>query len=81
MLTRLEKDAALPGLLSPREVEVLRLLARGKTNQQIAGALLVSVSTVKKHVCSVISKLRVSDRTQAIVKAVELSMVPRRRKG
>jgi DNA-binding NarL/FixJ family response regulator len=44
-------------------VEVLRLVARGQTNQQIAGNLLLSVSTVKKHVRQLISKLGVSDRT------------------
>ena len=70
------KEEVLPEVLSPREGEVLRLLAEGKTNQQIARELLVSVSTVKKHVHSIISKLEVSDRTQAIVKAVELGWDP-----
>jgi NarL family two-component system response regulator LiaR len=50
-------------------VEVLRLVARGYTNSQIAQSLFVSVSTVKKHVQRIIAKLRVSDRTQAAVKA------------
>jgi DNA-binding NarL/FixJ family response regulator len=65
------------GLLSARESEVLRLVARGYTNQQIARELLISVSTVKKHVRSVISKLGVSDRTQAAVRAVELGVLAR----
>jgi DNA-binding NarL/FixJ family response regulator len=69
------KNGALPGLLSPRETEVLRLAARGYTNQQIARELLISVSTVKKHLRSVISKLGVSDRTQAAVRAVELGVL------
>jgi NarL family two-component system response regulator LiaR len=69
------KNEAIPGLLSPRETEVLRLVARGYTNQQIARTLLISVSTVKKHVRSVISNLGVSDRTQAAVRAVELGML------
>jgi DNA-binding NarL/FixJ family response regulator len=62
------------GLLSPRELEVLRLMAQGKTNQQIAKDLLVSVSTTKKHVRRIISKLEVSDRTQAAVLALKLGV-------
>jgi DNA-binding NarL/FixJ family response regulator len=64
---------SLLGLLSARESEVLGLVSRGYTNQQIARKLLISVSTVKKHVRSVICKLGVSDRTQAAVCAVELA--------
>lgn len=60
--------------LSPREVEVLRLVAQGKTNGQIARELLISVSTVKKHVQQLITKLGVSDRTQAAVRAIELGL-------
>jgi DNA-binding NarL/FixJ family response regulator len=66
------KGESPPGLLSAREREVLGLVARGYTNQQIARKLLISVSTVKKHVRNVICKLGVSDRTQAAVRAVEL---------
>ncbi len=61
--------------LTPREVEVLRLLSRGQTNPQIAQNLLFSVSTVKAHVRSILSKLGVSDRTQAAVRAIEARMV------
>ena len=60
--------------LTPREVEVLRLLSRGQTNPQIAQNLLYSVSTVKAHVRSILSKLGVSDRTQAAVRAIEAGM-------
>ena len=70
------KEQMLPQALSPREGEVLGLMAQGHTNQQIARDLFISVSTVKKHVHSIISKLGVSDRTQAIVKAVELGWHP-----
>jgi DNA-binding NarL/FixJ family response regulator len=63
------------GSLSSREVEVLGLLARGYTNEQIAGELFLSTSTVKKHVHKVISKLGVSDRTQATVLALELGLL------
>ncbi|TCJ16679.1 response regulator transcription factor [Rubrobacter taiwanensis] len=60
--------------LTDEELEVLRLLARGYTNPQIARELLFSVSTVKARVRSVISKLGVSDRTQAAVCALELGL-------
>jgi DNA-binding NarL/FixJ family response regulator len=62
-------------LLSPREVEVLKLVARGRTNQQIAGALFISQSTVKKHVRRIVAKLGVSDRVQAAVRAVEAGLL------
>jgi DNA-binding NarL/FixJ family response regulator len=70
----LEESSVSEGL-TPREVDVLRLMAQGRTNRQIARELLISVSTVKKHAASVISKLGVSDRTQAAVRAVELGML------
>jgi DNA-binding NarL/FixJ family response regulator len=57
--------------LTPREVEVLKLLSQGQTNPQIAQNLLFSVSTVKAQVRSILSKLGVSDRTQAAVRALE----------
>ena len=61
--------------LSQREVEVLQLAARGQTNQQIAQKLLLSVSTVKKHLRRILSKLGVSDCTQAAIKALELGLL------
>jgi len=64
-----------PGLLTPREVEVLRLLARGQTNREIARELSIALSTVKNHVQHIITKLGVSDRTQAAVRAVELGVL------
>ena len=60
--------------LTHREVEVLKLLSRGQTNPQIARHLLFSVSTVKAHVRSILSKLDVSDRTQAAVRAIEFRL-------
>jgi two-component system, NarL family, response regulator LiaR len=57
--------------LTPREVEVLKLVSQGQTNPQIAQNLLFSVSTVKAQVRSILSKLGVSDRTQAAVRAIE----------
>jgi len=56
---------------STRKVEVLRLLSQGQTNPQIAQNLLFSVSTVKAQVRSILTKLGVSDRTQAAVRAIE----------
>jgi DNA-binding NarL/FixJ family response regulator len=58
--------------LTQRELDVLRLVAEGKTNAEIAQSLFVSVGTVKVHVERIINKLGVSDRTQAAVRAVEL---------
>jgi DNA-binding NarL/FixJ family response regulator len=60
--------------LTPREVEVLRLLSQGQTNPQIAQNLSVSRGTVKIHVQHIISKLGVSDRTQAAVRAIEFRL-------
>ena len=61
--------------LTPREIEVLRLLSQGQTNPQIAQNLLVSRGTVKIHVQHIISKLGVSDRTQAAVRAIEAGIL------
>jgi DNA-binding NarL/FixJ family response regulator len=61
--------------LSPREAEVLRLLALGRTNREIAREMMFSVSTVKNHVQHIITKLDASDRTQAAVRAVELGLI------
>ena len=61
-------------VLTPREGDVLRLLVKGEINQEIAGNLLISVSAVKKHVRQIIRKLGVSDRTQAVVKAIEMGL-------
>jgi DNA-binding NarL/FixJ family response regulator len=67
--------AALERKLSPREVEVLRLVAQGHTNQQVAKELLLSTSTVKNHVQQILSKLGVSDRTQAAIMASKLGLL------
>jgi DNA-binding NarL/FixJ family response regulator len=61
--------------LTPRETEVLKLLSQGQTNPQIAQNLLFSVSTVKAHVRSILTKLGVSDRTQAAVRAIEVGLI------
>ncbi|MFV0634066.1 response regulator [Demequina sp.] len=63
------------GDLSDREVEVLRLLARGMSNQEIAKELWVSSTTVKTHVSHILTKLGVRDRVQAVVEAYESGIV------
>ena len=64
-----------PEALSDRETEVLRLLARGKANKQIASSLYVSEKTVKAHVSSILMKLGVQSRTQAALHAVRTGLV------
>jgi DNA-binding NarL/FixJ family response regulator len=64
-----------PNTLTPRELEVLRLLVQGKTNQEIAEDLLISRATAKVHVQHIIAKLGVSDRTQAIVRAFKVGLM------
>ena len=59
-----------PNGLTPRERDVLRLVIEGRSNKQIGRALSISEGTAKKHVQTILSKLGVSDRTQAAVKAV-----------
>jgi DNA-binding NarL/FixJ family response regulator len=61
--------------LSEREQDVLRLLARGMSNSEIAGELVVTVQTVKSHVAAVLMKLDVRDRTQAVITAYETGFV------
>ena len=61
--------------LTPRELEVLGLMKLGRTNRQIAGDLVISLGTAKNHVEHIISKLGVSDRTRAVVQALELGLI------
>jgi len=55
--------------LTDREFEVLTLIARGRTNHEIAGQLHIAVKTVSNHISNIFSKLDVVDRTQAMLKA------------
>ena len=66
---------AAPEALTRRELEVLQLLARGKSNPQIAQELVISRLTAKTHVERIIRKLEVSDRTQAALRAIDLGLV------
>jgi NarL family two-component system response regulator LiaR len=62
--------------LSPRELEVLAGLARGRSNRQIARALSIGEETVKAHVSSVLAKLGLADRTQAAIFGLQQRLVP-----
>jgi len=71
--------AAVPGIVDPltsRELEVLKMLAAGRSNQAIAGQLVVTLDTVKKHVGHVLGKLGAANRTEAVARARELSLIP-----
>jgi len=67
--------ASLAEPLSPREVEILRLLASGATNREIANQLVLAEGTVKNHVTNILTKLDVSDRTRAAIKAKEIGLI------
>jgi len=71
--------AAPPGLAEPltdRELDVLRLIAAGKSNQRIAHELVVTLDTVKKHVSHVLGKLGAANRTEAVTRARDLGVIP-----
>jgi len=64
-----------PEALTERETEVLRLLAQGRSNKEIAAALTIGEKTVKTHVSNILSKLNVPSRTQAALYAVRIGLV------
>jgi DNA-binding NarL/FixJ family response regulator len=68
-------DGGLADTLTPREREVLGLMQLGRTNRQLAEELFISPLTAKRHVENIIAKLGVSDRTQAVVRALEMGML------
>ena len=77
---RLTKKTVLtpPSLVDPlseRELEILRLIAQGASNREIAGTLFLAEGTVKNHVTNILGKLEVRDRTQAALKAKESSLI------
>jgi len=68
-------DRPAPEALSPRELEVLRLIVDGLSNQEIADTLIISLATAKTHVRNILNKLAVDDRTQAAVHAMRRRLV------
>ena len=75
--SRARRAAAVPGIVEPltsRELEVLEMLAAGRSNQAIAGQLVVTLDTVKKHVSHVLGKLGAANRTEAVARARELGL-------
>ena len=77
LLRELRHAAADPlGQLTPRETDVLKGLAQGRSNREIAKALSVSEETVKSHVSSILAKLGLADRTQAAIFALQHHLVP-----
>ncbi|HEU5089596.1 MAG TPA: response regulator transcription factor [Roseiflexaceae bacterium] len=62
--------------LTEREMDVLRLIAKGKSNKEIADTLIISEKTVKTHVSNILSKLHLADRTQAAIYALRQRLVP-----
>jgi LuxR family maltose regulon positive regulatory protein len=76
---RIRAAAAPPGLAEPltdRELDVLRLIAAGRSNQRIARDLVVALDTVKKHVTHVLGKLGAANRTEAAARAREFGLIP-----
>lgn len=71
-----EEQDGLIKKLTERELEVLKLMAQGYTNQEIAKTMVVSAATVHSHVSRILSKLEVSSRTQAVICAMRAGIVP-----
>ncbi|MFN2183004.1 MAG: LuxR C-terminal-related transcriptional regulator, partial [Anaerolineae bacterium] len=68
-------QAPEPAILSERELEVVRLMAAGCSNQEIAGELVIATGTAKRHVANIFDKLDVRNRTEAVAKARQLNLL------
>ena len=71
----LSRQAQAPETLTEREVEVLRLIAKGSANKEIATELNISNSTVKTHIASIFQKLGANDRTEAVTQAIRKGII------
>lgn len=78
-ISKIEKapkgDTFLLEELSSREKEILSLIAKGYTNQEIADKLFLSVGTIKNYVTNILQKMEVKDRTEAVIKAKDLGLI------
>ncbi|MFO7942456.1 MAG: response regulator transcription factor [Bacillota bacterium] len=72
-----EESVSVLQFLTPREAEILRLVASGLDNREIAAELVLSEGTVKNHISTIYSKLDVRDRTQAVLWAIRHGLAPR----
>ncbi len=75
VLQELVRSVEIKDTLTEREMEVLRLLAHGRTNRQIADELVVGVETVKTHVGNILNKLHMAHRTQAVIHALKQGLI------
>jgi len=75
MKMRQKNQHSLHDELTSREMEILLLMAEGKSNQEIADQLFIALKTVKTHVSNILSKLQVQDRTQAVIYAFKHSLI------
>ena len=84
LVRRARLDVAIPGrhpldattVLTPREAEVLGLLARGRTNRQVGAELYISEKTASVHVSNILAKLGASGRTEAVAIAAQRGLLP-----
>ena len=72
---QLSRASAPEGALSPREVEILQLMATGAANKEIAAELVIGESTVKTHIIHIFTKLGVKDRTKAVAEAAKRGII------
>jgi len=70
-----DMESSLENPLSAREIEILKLVASGKSNKEIADILVIAEGTVKNHLSNILSKLGVKDRMQAVFKATEFGIL------
>jgi LuxR family maltose regulon positive regulatory protein len=74
--TTAKTEDSMPISLSAREMEVLKLIAEGKSNQEISAQLYLALNTVKRHAYNIYAKLEVKKRTHAVAKARQLGLIP-----